>query len=69
MQFVKTHKEVVKAVAKAIKQIDRINTTEISVLDQFYIDTARQNMFKVITSNGYELAKGTYRVQSRKSKK
>ncbi len=59
----RTSKDVLKALARAIKQIDSIETTEISDLDQFYIDTARQNLLKVLTSNRYELAEGSYRIR------
>ncbi len=59
----KTDKEVIKTVAKAVKQIDSIRSTEISGMDQFYIDTARGLLLKVISSNSYELSEDTHRVK------
>ena len=51
----KTEKEVIKGVARCIKQIDGIKGNEISKMDQFHIDTARELLMKVIASNSYEL--------------
>jgi hypothetical protein len=62
----KTSKEVLVALARAIKQIDSIQTTDISDLDQFYIDTARQNLLKVLHSNRYELSEKNYRIKQKK---
>lgn len=53
--YVKTDKAVLKAVAKTLKQIDSIRSADISGMDQFYLDTARELLTKVIHSNGYEI--------------
>ena len=52
----KTDITVLRAVAKAVKEIDKIGTPDISGMDTFYIDTARDLLLKIIHSNGYKLS-------------
>lgn len=61
--LVRTDKQVIAAMAKAIKQIDAIKEKPVSGMDQFYINTARDLLLKVIHSNGYEMSEETYRVK------
>lgn len=60
----KTDVEVIKFAAKAIKQIDSVTSPNISGMDQFYIDTARELLLKVIVSSGFKLNLPDYRVQN-----
>jgi hypothetical protein len=64
---VRTNKEVISAIGRAIKQIDTIKSPEISGMDQFYIDTARDLLLKIVLSNGYEIS-DTYRIKKIKRK-
>ena len=64
----KTDKEILRGVAKTIKQIDNISGDDISKMDQFYIDTARELLQKVIKSSGYRVSSDKYRLIKTKKK-
>ena len=63
-----TEKAVIKGVARCVKQIDLILATDISKMDAFYIDTARELLMKIIASNGYDISLKTHRVTKIKRK-
>ena len=65
----RTHVDVLRSLARAVKQIDGIQTLEISNLDLFFIETARENLVKVIRANGYSLSEGSYRLHKEGKKK
>ncbi|MCB0429752.1 MAG: hypothetical protein H6585_07640 [Flavobacteriales bacterium] len=60
-----TDKEVLTAVAKAVKELDKVTEGHITNMDAFYMDTARELLVKIIRSNGYQLS-DAYRIRKRK---
>ncbi|MCB0397785.1 MAG: hypothetical protein KDD36_14115 [Flavobacteriales bacterium] len=56
MTYQRTDKHVIQACAKAVKSLDMIKEGTVSNMDAFYIDTARDQLMKVIRSNGYRLS-------------
>lgn len=64
----KTCIHTIKACAKAIKELDKVNSrfNKTTKENDYLYSEARNNLFSIIQSNGYEMDYNTYRVRKEK---